>query len=187
MKINYPSSLHKNSLFSTGAVFLLLLFTSCVGIRPQATKSGKSLFETFYVGEEGAQYFIKPVSFEGDNNEMLTADFTFRYNKDFSDSTTVNLSLFTLDATKDIDSIVIVSGDYEASIFNFEHLFSERTTKNVHARFTSKMESEHLKPVFSSDEWLIKVYSAPALYEFQTTKKTSKNIDELYFQIFSLL
>lgn len=62
-------------------VSIILFTVSCSPLKTKKmNKSTGGLYETFYVGKEGTQYFIKELEFKSKTNEMLAIDFTFRYN-----------------------------------------------------------------------------------------------------------
>src|SRR5690554_5427078 len=75
-------SIDKTHLAGTSIAILVLTvlasIPSCYSIKPGATQSGGKLYESFYLGEEGRQYFIKPLKFSGSDGRYIMIDFTFR-------------------------------------------------------------------------------------------------------------
>ncbi|MCC6726639.1 MAG: hypothetical protein IT258_19210, partial [Saprospiraceae bacterium] len=103
---------------------LLLLFIpllSCFSLKPGGVKSGKRLFETFYVGTDGTQYFIKPLEFTADNKEVLKLDVTFRQKDISEDSATVNISFYGAENFKTADSLVIKNTTETLALKNLSH------------------------------------------------------------------
>src|SRR5690606_7037547 len=81
---------------------LLLLLSSCFSVKPGTSRSARNLYQNFFIGEEGSQYFIKPIAFENDEKEKLQLDITFRYKDEVKDSATVNFSIVTKELNKTI-------------------------------------------------------------------------------------
>ncbi len=76
-------------------LLIAFLLVGCNPMRSSIKKGSSKLFETFYLGEKGTQYFVKPLYFENDKKKM-SVDFTFLYNDKINrtDSATVNFSVF---------------------------------------------------------------------------------------------
>ena len=64
--MKFLSSIIKVSVL-VGSIFLY----GCLGVKNSTKNSGKNLFETFFVGNEGIQYFIKPLTFKDNNKNQL--------------------------------------------------------------------------------------------------------------------
>jgi len=166
-------------------ILVFLLYSGCMGIKINATKSPKKLFETFYVGEEGSQYFIKPISFSNDSDKLLI-DFTFRYKDKIKDSAIVNISFFTNEIIKECDSLKITINKHFIVVENPKYLFSERKKDKYTSRFSLKIPVIDLYNFFNENYWEIISYYNNASVTFFSTKKTSKKIEKLNYHIFSL-
>ena len=95
MKI-YKIIISKNiSILAKACTVLIALFIiGCIGVKPGSEPGGKKLFETFYAGEQGSQYFIKPLVLKNATKEKLTIDFSFRYKTEVKDSAIVYVFCF---------------------------------------------------------------------------------------------
>lgn len=173
-------------------ILCLLLSTSilggCLTVKPSATKSGKNSFETFYVGEQGTQYFIKPISFKESNiNEELALDVTFRYNGVLNDSATVNLSFKSSEIYKNLDSFSISNGLLDIGSADVDLLFNETDKDFFISRFSLRLSLSDLKEIYSSNSWTIKCYTTNKTSTFIPRKKSSKVIDVIRENVFSLM
>lgn len=166
------------------SITLLILLSSlysCSSIKPKgATKTGKKLFETFYLGEKGTQYFIKPIKFI-DTNEELLMDFTVREN---SETAYINYSIVENTQTKDISTVEITASNAKATLVNHKKLYSERKKEFIVSRFSSEVSKKELKAIFSSQNWSI---SINGLRSFKPTKRSEKVISNMNAHIFQLL
>ena len=84
-------------------IFVSVALSSCFSVKPTSQKSSKKLVETFYVGIEGTQYFIKPLTYQvEDSKEELEIDCIFRYKTKLSDSdsASINFSTYTNEPLK---------------------------------------------------------------------------------------
>ena len=90
----------------------------------------KSHLKTFYKGENGTQYFIKPITFESIEKENISIDFTL--NIDHEKNTEIN-SNFSISENR-LDSIKI--GNYS---FGVNKLFDDYETKKYYSRYTFKL------------------------------------------------
>jgi len=167
-------------------VFLLLI--SCGGIKPGGGKSGKILYETFYVGEQGMQYFIKPLVFESKDSELLL-DITFRYKDKVQDSATLNFSVKGKDLIKQIDTFII-STTTNDSIFSvqsdkIEYMFAERKKDEYVSRFSTKMPLIEIQKLFKNSTWkaTIKSKEIPTK-QYVSISSTQKKIQKLNQSIF---
>ena len=164
----------------------LILFDSCVSIKPSSTKSGRNYYETFYVGEDGTQYFIKPLLFETKNtSEYLFVDFTFRYKNEVKDSVIVNFSFKSASIYKSIESIKISNENVEVSSNNIELLFNETFKSGYTSRFTTKFSLSETKELFNQNEWIINITNQTSSY--WPHRKTRKAISSLKDGVFILM
>lgn len=185
MKIKYTSFPY---LVSLSPYFLLVitLFSSCLSVKRETNKSNKKLFETFFVGSEGTQYYIKPLklNIKGSTNQLLLVDFTFRYKNQVKDSTIINFSIFNNTIIQKIDSINIDNCLYSK---NLQLVFKEREKDIMISRFTVKSPLKDLVLLFNKKQWYFTVYSQGKIFKFTSTKKTNNNIQKIKTSIFSLM
>ncbi len=166
-------------LFCCTSAFLLFL-SGC--------SSTNDLYKTFYVGDEGIQYFIQPLDFTGetDKNEELQADITFRYKRVLKDSSIVNISLVGTNYYKTVDSVKIGTDSDSMVIKNLNIMFSERTGDYFISRFTSKGSLPGIKQVFNNSNWVITVYAQARSLKYLATNSTKNKIERLNYSIFML-
>ena len=179
--------MEKHSLKSI-AIFCSLLFilSSCFSVKPGTSNSGRNSYETFFVGDEGTQYFIKPLTFENAENEKLLIDITFRYKDEIKDSATVNFSLITKELEKSISSFSIGNSQNQISTDKIKHLFSERADGLFKSRFSTTFSLAEIKALFQSNSWDVNVDTGTNKYLFAAAKSTKKTIQALNDEVFVL-
>lgn len=173
-----------------GALFPLLavlLFTQCFHVKPGTQKGGKSLYETFFVGDQGVQYFIKPIAFSNEQNNKLVADITFRHKKEVKDSAIINFTLLHPNPVKQIDSLEIKNGSYKFTAKNVTLLFVERDGKEYNSRHSLKTSLLNVKNIFADKSWVITVYAPGNTSIYTSGNSTQKKIGLLNLDVFSLL
>jgi hypothetical protein len=178
----------KKTILSSLTICICALLFSCGGMKPGGGKSGKSLYETFYVGEEGIQYFIKPLAFKDDDSELLL-DITFRHKDRVQDSATLNFSIRGSELIKQIDTLILSNSQLSSSITasNIEYLFAERTKRGYTSRFSTKLDLIHLEKLFENSDWTLNTDSKEILRKrYISTSSTKKNIEKLNQNIFFL-
>lgn len=169
------------------AISSFAFLTGCGQVKIAGVKSGKKFFETFYVGEEGTQYFIKPLLFvNAQNEEELQMDFTFRYKDEVKDSVIVNLSLLSSTIFKSIDSLSLSNSSHTVGSKKVNLLFNERKKKLFHSRFSTKISLLQLQEIIEKDDWKIMVYSGETPLTYAPNKKTRKVLNKLKEAIFTL-
>ncbi len=183
--MNYSKIVNTTS-YSVLVFGVLFFLSGCLSVKPGATKSGKNLFETFFVGEEGTQYFIKPLTFKSDVKAQLILDITFRYKNKIKDSAFVNISFLDKEIIREVDSLKI-SNDSSVVIFkSLNHLFSERNKKEYNSRFSTKAPLADINQLFNNNNWSITLYKKKCVSKYAALKETKSKIDKLRFKVFSL-
>lgn len=165
---------------------ILFIIPSCMGVKPGATKSGGKSYETFFVGEEGTQYFIKPLKLSTDSNEYLELDITFRYKNEVKGLSTLNISFITNEKLNSIDSLEINNGDTSIFVKKISHLFTERDKNMYSCRFSSEVDLIDLKTLFEKSDWKVSPYRNGLSTNYMATKSTTKAITTLNYDIFDL-
>ena len=182
--------IHKTRIFILAKTWfilcMLLILSSCFSVKPGATKAGGKLFETFFVGEEGTQYFIKPLKFTNEKSESLKLDITFRYKNEIKDSAIVNLSFLSNDLFKSIDSLRIDNGEYSTLIKELNLLFAERSKDMYNIRFSTKVNLADIKKLFERNDWRFLQYRNGESTLYTPNKATKKKIDKLNYEVFEL-
>ena len=166
---------------------LITILVSCASIKPAGVKTGQKLFETFFVGDAGTQYFIKPLTFSNTTKEELKFDITFIYKNKIDDSATVNISYMGNQLLKSADSLKIGSEFNTVIIKELKYMFSERSKKMYNCRFSAKVNLADVIKLFANDKWNINLYKNGEFIMFSAPKSTKKKIDKLNYQIFAIV
>ncbi|MDD4149393.1 MAG: hypothetical protein PHE33_05135 [Bacteroidales bacterium] len=170
------------------ALSVLIFFTGCLTMKPAGVKSGKKLVETFYVGEDGTQYFIKPIIFYNtQNKEKILVDFTFRYKNEVKDSVIVNFSLHSANIFKNIDSLSLSNTVNKIISSDIQLMFNEKRNDLFDSRFSTKILLVEFKEMFENSDWTINVYYEKSYNTYVSPKKTKKTIMSLQDNIFIIL
>lgn len=167
-------------------ILILTVLQSCLGIKPGAMRSGKKLFTTFFVGEDGTQYFIKPILLSNNDRSELLIDVTFRYKNQIKDSAIFTFSLNDNIMYKMLDKITINSKNDKIIIENFDFLFVEKYRKEYKSRYTFKISLSDLVKIFKYEELKLEIENEGIKKEFISNSKTKKKIKKINDDIFSL-
>jgi hypothetical protein len=164
------------------AVLLVFVMTTV------SCSSAKNLYQTFFVGDEGIQYFIKPLSFKNaETKEEILVDFTFRHRKEIKDSTIINFDLLTPSTTSDVDKIELQNKLINPSYDQVNLLYKERVQKNYKFRYASNFLLKDVVKLFEANDWKITLYTGDKQTEYIPTKSAQKRIEKLYKEIFAIL
>ena len=177
----YLPSLTK--VFFIGAI---VLFSGCLGVKNSTGNSAKNLFETFYVGNDGTQYFIKPLNFNDDNKNQLKLDVTFRYKDRVKDSALVNISFINDELFRNVDSLKLSNDSVSVVFNNFKYLFAERIQKKFNSRFSTKSSLVEMTKLFDKNNWNIIVYRQNKYDKYYSPNETKNRINKLKYGIFML-
>lgn len=161
---------------------VILCLASCVSVKPSTSKGASALFESFFVGEEGTQYFIKPMEFRN-NKETLLVDFTFRYRNEVRDSVIVNFSILSENLIRNIDLLSINNQTNNILSTDINFLNSAVKGRVFTSRFTTKIHLSDLVKLFKSDSWEISVDSTT----YKPIKRTKRSINRLNQNLFILM
>lgn len=166
----------------------LIVLQACFSVKPAATGSAGSAYESFFVGEEGVQYFIKPLVFKASksNNEIHT-DFTFRYKDSIrqDDSVTVNYSIYSSEIVNDLSYLAFNSGDKKISTTQTKRLFAEKRNKQFVSRFTSRIALSDMIVALRNDEVVFYTHHTNnSIHEYKPTRKTRRALERLNNNLF---
>lgn len=175
-----------NSLAKVFAIVTIAVLSGCMGVKNSTGNSAKTLFETFFVGEDGTQYFIKPLTFEGENKNRLKVDITFRYKDRIKDSAVVNISFLNAEIYRSIDSLRMTNDSVSVVLKDFKYLFAERMQKEFNSRFSTKGALADINKLFDKNDWVLIVYKQNKQSIYNTPNDTKKKIDKLKYGIFML-
>lgn len=177
---------------SPSVVLLLgvgIVLSGCFSVKPSSAKSGKKLFDTFFVGEEGTQYFIKPLLLESvTSDEKLHIDFTFRYKDQVKDSSTVNISIQSPHLYKSLDGLQIANATAHIAASEPTLLFNEKSGQVFVSRFTTKISLQDTEKMFNGGgDWTIVASHPSQKTTYKATAKTAKAVAILRDKIFVLM
>ena len=165
-------------------IFLLLFSTSCLSIKPTATKTKSSSMETFFVGDDGLQYFIKPMCFQTNTQNKCYLDITFRHKNKIKGDAIANISFQTDSPINTINQIKISNSLYEIVLDDIECMFVQNKKKQVVSRFTTKIQNTDISKLFENEDWMIHVSITNSNQIFKPIKKTQKTIKTINQTLF---
>lgn len=122
-------------------VFFVFLIFSVTSVFSQ-----KNFIKSFFRGDDGIQYFIKPIVYQTVNKDKLTVDFTLNV---INDSVVKIVSNFSSQNGK-IKKLVIGS-----SSFTPQKLFDDYETKKIYSRYTFDLKFDDFKKIFSKEPIII--------------------------------
>lgn len=180
---NSPFSMKTLSIIAS-----ICLLYGCLAIKPGSVKSGKNLFETFFVGDAGTQYYIKPIDFENTTGASRVAmDFTFRYKNEIKDSVIINFSILDAKLIKNLDQLTLKNATTTINCQQVELLFNEKNKNLFLSRFSTKASLADFAPLFSDNIWTLTTSNKNEKTSYKSTAKTSKTIQKLEEVVFVLL
>lgn len=165
-------------------VFALFFLSSCIGLKSGGANSAQRLFETFFVGEDGTQYFIKPLEYKNADKDKLFIDYTFRYKNAVKDSVTMNFSVYFDFIIKNFEEFELVSDNYSLKTDKVDFMFTEKQKKEFHSRFSVKMPFSQVLKIFKDETFKIKVSNQNTSYTFYPVRKTEKAMEEMNEKLF---
>jgi len=158
-----------------------IILTSCFSIKPGVTKTGKNLWEEFFVSAGVMQYFIKPLTF---NNKAarFDIDFTFRNN---TDSVTVNYSIFSVQSISTTNRIFLTNKHDTVMIIPTKTFLLESFNQKNKIRQSGKILYSDLKDLTKNETWVITIENEDDKSEFIGLPKTKKKIKLINEELFS--
>jgi hypothetical protein len=147
--------------------YLILFFI----LYTQTTFGQSKEYESFYRGDLGIQYFIKPLEYQNSNNS-LEIDFVYLQKNLRAKEAITNFSLFTDEK--------VLSVDFGGDVYEVNQLFIEQIEEKIHARYTTTITIATLKRLVN-DTLSIKINDI----SYNPSKKTMKTLDEISKQLIS--
>ena len=169
-------------------MFVFGVLSGCSSMKKGRGLNNSKLVKTFYVGDEGIQYFFKPLEFKDDNGR-LEMDFTFRHRKELVDSATVNLTIYDETVYKELSSIILNNNEHSHEISGIDLMYNEASSSEFISRFSIKIPLDFLKLLFDDNQWQVKV-NAKDISEVRVylpSNKTAKSIDIINRSVFVIL
>lgn len=115
-------------------IFFLFFILSVTSVFSQ-----KNLIKSFFRGDNGIQYFIKPIVYQTINKEKLSVDFTLNV---INDSVVKIISNFS-SLKNNMKKLIIGSSTYEVI-----KLFDDYETKKIYSRYTFDLKFRDFKKLF---------------------------------------
>jgi hypothetical protein len=122
-------------------IFCLFFISSVTSVFSQ-----KNLIKSFFRGDNGIQYFIKPIVYQTTNKEKLLVDFTLNV---INDSVVKIISNFS-SLKNNMKKLIIGSSTYEVT-----KLFDDYETKKIYSRYTFDLKFRDFKKLFLSEPIII--------------------------------
>ena len=122
-------------------IFFLFFILSVTSVFSQ-----KNLIKSFFRGDNGIQYFIKPIVYQTINKEKLSVDFTLNV---INDSVVKIISNFS-SLKNNMKKLIIGSSNYEVI-----KLFDDYETKKIYSRYTFDLKFRDFKKLFLWDPIII--------------------------------
>lgn len=161
-----------------------LLCASCATV---GTGSVRKKYISQYVGDEGIQYFIKPISFRADNNNTLDADFTFRHGDlNLNDTVILNYTVRTNSKMAKMKSFSICFDNKVFPAISTTTLYKEKDRDFV-TRYSSVFQYKQLREAYKNQWFSLKTMTEDGGVEYKPTTKSTKLIQALDESIFQLL
>lgn len=183
--MNPSMKIYRILKISLPLVFLVTLIFSCRTL-PLGTNN---LYENFYTGDEGTQYFIKPITFKNSKSEELIIDIIFRFNQTITkeDTARINFSIKSNSLVKEVDSLTLANKEISFKGDDIERLFMERDNKQSLSRFSSSVPLGSLSKLFISDQWNIEAFYKNKKSSFFPTASTRRKISKLNYNLLELI
>ena len=182
MKINRTLKLIFFSLIVLSSIFL----AGCMSVKPTASKTDGSLYETFYLGNRGTQYFIKPLLFESEKEE-LKIDFTFRPSENTDNLVTTNYTITSAKKIEKVDTLVLKNKTQIVKCTDNKKLYSEIKNSKRVCRFSAKIQLEKLNQLMANPAWSIQVVTKDTTMDYQASSRTKRSITTLQEGLFEAL
>ena len=178
----------KKNFTCTLLLLASLLISSCaLTIKPAATKSAKSYYESFFVGEGGTQYFIKPIEFKSENSQnKLFFDLTFRYKNELKDSATINFSIESDYIVKEVNDIAFTNATSTVFSDGISLLFNEKKGQKFTSRFSAQCSTKEIIDLFNDSAIKININTNNTSLSFLPDKNAQKIIRSLNNNLYIL-
>jgi len=161
---------------------VIIFLASCSLRKVSNTLTSKHVYENFYVGENGNQWYLYPIKFKNKTTHFLL-DYTLRDN--VKDTVVVKYSIITKEQLSKPKSIVFnLKGDKKYDFDTGEKIYVETDDRVLHLRYTSIMSYEDFKTFFLTVESIaIDGIDDPVI----PAKATIKKFDEINRQVISII
>lgn len=175
-------------LLSLLLISLSISFNSCLGVKPATSGGGKKYFESYYVGDEGNQYFIKPLALVSEYEEAkATLDISFRSKESLQGTAQMNFSVYMPEAIHSLKSVYLYVNNTSFELSDVKLLFVEREKNSFQSRFSTTIPAEKLKSIFNTSDWqLVIIKEKGKTYKFDTASSSKKRIEAINTNLFTI-
>lgn len=145
------------------------------------------MVQTFYVGDAGTQYYVRPIQLSTEKDENMLMDITFRYKDEIKDSATINFTLISEELFKKIESIQINNSSHNFVSKELTLLYAEREGDNFKARFSYQCPMTNLDTLIRNPNWVVTIMNNSKEYQYLASseaKTVLKTLDDDLFVIF---
>ena len=175
-------------LLSLLLISLSISLNSCLGVKPATSGGGKKYFESYYVGDEGNQYFIKPLALVSEYEEAkATLDISFRSKESLQGTAQMNFSVYMPEAIHSLKSVYLYVNNTSFELSDVKLLFVEREKNSFQSRFSTTIPAEKLKSIFNTSDWqLVIIKEKGKTYKFDTASSSKKRIEAINTNLFTI-
>ncbi len=172
------------------SILLAVAFFASMQVCPEnANAQSEKYHKSFFVGEEGIQYFIKPIELKGIENqkESLLVDFTFRSLDKAEQGVAVNFSFLGNRFYKHVDRAVISNEKTAVELSDIKLMFNEKSGKYIETRMSCKSSLNELILLFANPKWKFTIEHNNDKKEFEISRKNKKAVSSLDQEVFLFL
>ena len=175
-------------LLSLLLISLSISLNSCLGVKPATSGGGKKYFESYYAGDEGNQYFIKPLVLVSEYKEAkATLDISFRSKESLQGTAQVNFSVYMPEAVHSLKDAYLYINDTSFELSDIKLLFVEKEKNGFQSRFSTTVPAEKLKSIFNTSDWqLVITKEKGKTYKFDTASSSKKRIEAINTNLFTI-
>ena len=175
-------------LLSLLLISLSISLNSCLGVKPATSGGGKKYFESYYVGDEGNQYFIKPLALVSEYEEAkATLDISFRSKESLQGTAQVNFSVYMPEAVHSLKDAYLYVNDTSFELSDIKLLFVEKEKNGFQSRFSTTVPAEKLRSIFNTSDWqLVIIKEKGKTYKFDTASSSKKRIEAINTNLFTI-
>jgi hypothetical protein len=161
----------------------ILLLNSCFSIKPGTTKSGKNLWEEFFVSPGVMQYFIKPLLFQC-NDRQFIPDFTFRNS---GDSVTVNFSITDTQNILVPSKICFINSNDTVKLNSVKTLLFNKTNKKLKLRMTGKISNVEFSGLIKDNNWVITQSDSLSIRNYLPSDRTKTSLKKIETNLYDII
>lgn len=175
-------------LLSLLLISLSISLNSCLGVKPATSGGGKKYFESYYAGDEGNQYFIKPLVLVSEYKEAkATLDISFRSKESLQGTAQVNFSVYMPEAVHSLKDAYLYVNDTSFELSDIKLLFVEKEKNGFQSRFSTTVPAEKLRSIFNTSDWqLVIIKEKGKTYKFDTVSSSKKRIEAINTNLFTI-